>query len=105
MPEKIDFTKIKSSGITYESRMPCIVKGVEMPVIEIGYDGKFIGTIVQYNGNTPHPKENIMPGQWFCLMTSGNIKLDATLNSIQPAGRELEELKRLVTHFVNRYMK
>lgn len=105
MPEKIDFTKIKSIGITYEPRMPCVVNGVEMPVIEIGYNGKFIGTIVQYNGSVAHPKENILPGQWFCVVSSGNLRLDAMLNSIQPAGRELEELKRLVTHFVNRYTK
>lgn len=105
MPDKIDFTNIRSNGITFESLMPRVVNGVTIPLIEIGYNGKFIGTLAQYTKNAPHAKESILPGQWFCLMTSSNAKLDAMLNNIEPAGRELDELKRLVTYFVNRYMK
>lgn len=105
MNQKFDLSKLISTSITFESLTPLIVNGVEIPLIDVGYKGKYIGTIAQYNKDCPHAKEGILPGQWFCLMSSGNVKLDTMLNSIEPAGRELEELKRLITHFVNRYIK
>lgn len=106
MSTGFDLTKLKATGITFESVVPQVAEnGKQIPQIHVGYKGKFIGVLNQYTKNVPHSKESILPGQWFALMVSGNKEFDDVMNSIEPAGRELADLKRTVRYFAKRYLK
>lgn len=106
MTTGFDYTKLRITGITFESVVPHVTpKGQEVPRIQVGYKGKFIGMLNQYTKNAPHPQESILPGQWFAVFISENKEFDEVMNSLQPAGRELADLKRTVEYFAKRYLK
>lgn len=106
MSTGFDLSKLIATGITFESQVPGATKtGQPIPQVEVGYKGKYIGSLFQYTSDTPHPRDSILPGQWFAIVASGNKEFDDRLNSIQPGGRALEDLKRLVQYFAKLYLK
>lgn len=92
--------KVAENVVTFESRRPIPGKGgLEIPAIDVGYNGRLCAVLFQYVNPEPS-SEGIEYQQWFALPAHCPADVHAAILAIAPAGQSLEELKAVVSRIL-----